>query len=173
MMLRSEVVLSMLLNSLPSGGMITRSGLREDDPAHRLPVGHAQRLGRLGLARVHREDAGPDDLAHVGALVDARGPRGPPGSRPGGPAARPSMWLREEVEAAQEIRRAEVDQEDLDEDRGAPEEPDVDAADRAEDPVLRHAAERREDAQHDADQLGDHGHVDRDDRARRSTPATA
>ena len=38
-----------------------------------LPVGHPERLGRLRLAGVDRQDAGPHDLAHVGALVDAEG----------------------------------------------------------------------------------------------------
>ncbi len=47
--------------------------LRQDDPAHRLARGHAQGSGRLHLARIDREDAGADDLGHVGALVQAEG----------------------------------------------------------------------------------------------------
>ena len=46
--------------------------LRQDDPAHREPVAHPERLRRLHLAAVDRVDAGADDLAHVRALVDAR-----------------------------------------------------------------------------------------------------
>jgi hypothetical protein len=47
--------------------------LGQDDPPHRLAVGHAERLGGLELAWVDGDDAGPDDLGHVGALVDAEG----------------------------------------------------------------------------------------------------
>ena len=44
--------------------------LRQDDPAHRQGPAHAQRLRGLDLAVVDGQDAGPDDLGHVGALVE-------------------------------------------------------------------------------------------------------
>ena len=63
----SEVSFSIAIVSLPVGGMMTRIACgrtirRSTGPAH------AERLGGLGLARVDRLDAGPDDLGHVGRL---------------------------------------------------------------------------------------------------------
>ena len=68
---RSEVFLSIEIVSLPVGGMITRiacgSTIRRMICSRR----HAERLRGLGLALVDRDDAGADDLRHVGALVEA------------------------------------------------------------------------------------------------------
>ena len=69
----SEVVLSMLITSLPVGGMITRiacgNTFRRIVCAHDMP----ERDRGLGLALADRADAGPDDLGHVGGLVQRRG----------------------------------------------------------------------------------------------------
>ena len=73
----SDVVLSIEIVSLPVGGMITRiawgSTMRRIVCRRVMP----ERLRRLGLALVDRDDAGAHDLGHVGALVEAerRAPR--------------------------------------------------------------------------------------------------
>ena len=68
--LTSEVVLSIEIVSLPVGGMITRIAWGSTIRAHRLQARHAERLRRVGLALVDRDDPGADDLGHVGALVE-------------------------------------------------------------------------------------------------------
>src|SRR6266508_1029152 len=47
-------------------------GLRQHDPPHRLPWGHAQCGGRLALAVPDRLDAGAEDLAHIRTVVEAQ-----------------------------------------------------------------------------------------------------
>ena len=64
--------------SLPVGGMITRIACGSTTRRNVWAAGHAQRPGRLGLAGVHRLDAGADDLGHVGGL----GERQPEQRRP-------------------------------------------------------------------------------------------
>ena len=49
----------MAMNSLLTGGMMTRRACGQNDPPHDLPLGHAQSLGRLPLADVDGLDAGP------------------------------------------------------------------------------------------------------------------
>ena len=65
----SEVVLSIEMVSLPIGGMMTRiawgSMIRRIVSAE----GHPQRLRRLGLAPLHRDDAGAHELGGVGRFV--------------------------------------------------------------------------------------------------------
>ena len=65
--LTSEVVLSIEIVSLPVGGMITRiacgSTIRRIVCRRVMP----ERLRRLGLALVDRDDPGAHDLRHVGA----------------------------------------------------------------------------------------------------------
>ena len=45
--------------------------LRQHDPPQRLHPRHAQRLRGVGLALIDGDDPRPDDLGHVGALVEA------------------------------------------------------------------------------------------------------
>jgi hypothetical protein len=117
--------------------------LRQDDPAHRQPVGHPQRLGSLRLTRLDGQDPGPDDLAHVRTLIDRQ--RHDPRQDGAAQAEEPEMDIvREEVDP-EEVRRPEIDDEHLDEQRRAPEEPDVEPADGSQDPIAGHPGERRED----------------------------
>jgi len=48
-------------------------GLRQDNPAHKLPACHPNRLSRLALSMTDGLDARPEDLGHVGAVVEAQG----------------------------------------------------------------------------------------------------
>ena len=57
--------------SLPVGGMMMRMAWGRTIRRMVWTLGHPERLGGLGLALVDRDDAGPDDLGHVGALVEA------------------------------------------------------------------------------------------------------
>ena len=67
----SDVVLSIEMVSLPVGGMMIRMAWGSTMRRRVWNLRHAERLGGLGLALVDRDDAGPDDLGHVGALVEA------------------------------------------------------------------------------------------------------
>ena len=67
----SDVVLSIEMVSLPVGGMMTRMAWGRTIRRRVRPLDIPSDGRRLGLALVHRDDAGPDDLGHVGALVEA------------------------------------------------------------------------------------------------------
>src|SRR5262249_21208714 len=110
--------------------------LGNDDPAHTLPIGHAQRLCRLELTHVDGINACADDLRHVGALVEGERQQG----------AEQSAYeilvceaiLRFEVEGlvervADAQERKELPEEyDLHDEGSATEDPDVDVGELAE-----------------------------------------
>ncbi len=68
----SEVVFIMLLNSLPSGGMMTLAAWGRTMRCIASPICHSQRFGRFHLAGVNGLDPGADDFRHVGAFVNAK-----------------------------------------------------------------------------------------------------
>ena len=145
-------------------------GLRKHHPAHRLPVGQPQRPGRRPLARVHRLDAGPEDLRDVrrvgehqcdGAQHHRRG-RHPPELQSGQPEAHeveqddqrhPAEEVgvrsrqrahREPQRPAQRAQRRDEQPDHDDEHRGDGEHPDVEpeAAQDVGQRVLGHLASR-------------------------------
>ena len=118
----SDEVLSMLMNSLPVGGTITRIACGSTIRRMVLPVGHAERVRRLGLALVDRLDAGPDDLRHVRGLVEAEAEQG--GHERRHDVGHLVLVDRPEVEHGEDQREVEPQQQ-LHVDRGAAEEPDV------------------------------------------------
>ena len=71
MMLATEVSLSMLMNSLPTGGMMTRiacgSMIRRSDVRWDMPID----FGASVWPRSTDEHAGAHDLGNIGALVEA------------------------------------------------------------------------------------------------------
>ncbi len=59
----------MTTNSLAMAGRMFLTGLWQDNEPQVLPLRQAQRTGRLCLAAVNGLNAGPDDLAQIGAGV--------------------------------------------------------------------------------------------------------
>ena len=123
-----------------------------------LAPGHPERLGGLGLALVDRDDPGPDDLGHVGALVQAEAQC--PGHEGGhqhvgvdgdeaGPERDPEGQVRVEV------GDPHVPEEELDQHRRPPEEPDVDPGRPGEQPVGGQAHHRQQHSDGDARHHGD------------------
>ena len=144
------------------------AGRRDDHPerlgqhhlAHLLAVGHAERVGGLALAAGHRLDAGPEDLGHVGAVVEAEredaGRRGLQDQRLVEALGQPGV-LGGEVAADRGQRQ--VEQEHLHDQRRAAEERDVEAGDAVRHRVARDPRQRPEQRQHD----GQHDAADGDD----------
>ena len=143
--------------------------LRQHDPAHRLHARHAQRLRRVGLALVDRDDPGADDLGHVGALVQARARESPArnavisvfafGCTNAGPNGMPSESLG--------VQSGDVvPEQQLHEHRRAAEEPDVEPARAREQRVRREPHDREHHAEHDPDRHRDHRQLDRHHQAR-------
>ena len=110
--------------------------LRQNDVDHLLGPAHAQRVGGLGLAAVHGLQARPDQLRHVGAGVDDE--RDHAKRHPGEPDAH----LRQSVD----------DHQDLYEQRGAPDERDVDVEQDAQRPDARPPENRDQQPQQRAEQ---------------------
>ena len=90
----SEVSLSIAIVSLPVGGTITRIACGSTIRRSVWPRVRPSACGGLGLARVDRLDAGPDDLGHVGRLGQRQ--RQHAGDEPGqaGPRALKPKSLR-------------------------------------------------------------------------------
>ena len=57
--------------SLPVGGMMTRIAWGSTILRITANARHAERLRRLGLAVIDRDDAGANDLRHVRSLIEA------------------------------------------------------------------------------------------------------
>ena len=83
--------------------------LRHDDPAHDLPPGHPHAVARLQLAGRHRLQRGADGLGAIGPLVDGEGDH------------RRGESVQHDPHAGQPVK----DDEQLDQQRGAPHHPDV------------------------------------------------
>ena len=128
-------------------------------------LAHPQGLGRLGLALVHRDDAGPDDLGHVGPLVQAE-PEGSGDERGDEGVGVDRVEGRPERDPERELRvqigDADVPEGELDQDRRAPEEPDVDPRRTGQQAVGREPHHGQDHAEHDADHHGDDGELEGD-----------
>ena len=60
------------MNSLPIAGVTIRIAWGRTIRRIVMPLGHAERRGGLDLAARDRLDAGPEDLGHVGAVVEGQ-----------------------------------------------------------------------------------------------------
>ena len=143
------------------GGLQQRDELvarRRDDDAHRLgqhraadglAPAHAQGLRRLRLALRDRLDAGADDFGHVGGLVEAQAQHG---EQERVLQRRLQVQLGEaDVDGAVDgAQQAPEDQ--LDVDRGAAEDPQVDPRNGRQHRVVGHAQHRDERTADDADE---------------------
>ena len=117
-----------------------------------------ERLRRLHLALVDRVDAGADDLPHVRALVDAE--REDPGDDGAVETEQPEVERvrdEREAEAAGWRRSRRRRSARAPACRGRP---DVDAREPAQRRRPRHPHERRDEAEHHADELGADRDVD-------------
>src|SRR5215510_12974489 len=126
-----EVVLSSPLKLLPSGGMITRAAWGKMT---------TRSMVRYGMPTAHGEDARADDLRQVRALVETEPDEG--GLDHGEPDA--------------ELGQSRVDDDELDEERRAAHEPDVESRDVAQHAMAREAQEGGGQPQSEAN--GHHGH---------------
>ena len=72
----SDVVLSMEMVSLPIGGMMTRMACGRTMRRIVRPRDMPSDERGLGLAAVHRDDAGAHQLGRVGGLVESQGQDG-------------------------------------------------------------------------------------------------
>ena len=113
--------------SLPVGGMMTRMAWGSTIRRRVWSLVMPMRLGGFGLALVDRDDPGPHDLGHVGALVEAEAQGG--GHERGdehvgvdGDEAGPEGHA--EGQMGIQVADAHVPEDQLDEDRCTPEEPD-------------------------------------------------
>ena len=94
-------------------------GLRHDDQPHRLAVAEAERAGGVALRRMHRLDAGAEDLGHVGRVGEGERDRAP---ELGGQAHRDQLQPRD----------AEADEVQHDDERDAAEQVGVAGGERAQ-----------------------------------------
>ena len=124
--------------------------LRQDGAGQRLAPAHADRVGRLPLAAGDGVDGGADDLRAVGADVEGEA------DQRGG----------EGVEVDADARQAVEDHEELDEERGAAEDPDVEAGEEGERPRAEEAEERGAEAEGEAEGEGEQRQRDGEDEAR-------
>ena len=149
--------------------------LRQHDPAHRLRAAHPQRTGRLDLAGIHRLDAGPHDLGHVGALGERQPEQagGEPGEDLVAVEAEEAQIAAEAEEVHQlaverdaqvvgGVQRTEVGAEEQQDDAGdRAEEPDVGPRGARDDGVRGEPHDREDDAEQDADEHRQNRHDQR------------
>src|SRR5918998_330081 len=120
--------------------------LREHDAAHRLRARHPEGVRRLDLPVPDRLDAGAEDLRHVRPVVDPQSQN----------ARRDYPQEKEVLQRSRgvlgELREAEVDKEDLD-DQGRPaDKGDVEAAHPVEDGVPREPPQSPEQREREGEQ---------------------
>jgi hypothetical protein len=123
--------------------------LRQDDPAERQALWHAQRLRRLDLAPGNGLNARPEDLGHVRAVVEAQR------DDAGGDGVQDESGLWQRVE----------DEVDLDEERRPAHQGDVERGDRIEDGVRAQAPDGAQQGKPNRQHHGDQRHEDCDARA--------
>ena len=144
----------MLLNSLPSGGMMKRVACGRTTRHIATRCGMPKRLGRLHLTLVDRVDSRADDLAHVRTLVETE--REDAGKGCAVHDEYPEVhgaW--DQVEAKEQIR-AEVDEEDLDDERRTAKDEHVEPREQAQRQEPRHAHEREDQSEDDPQELREH-----------------
>ena len=138
--------------------------LRQHDPPHDLKAAHPQRLRRLGLALVDRDDPGAHDLGHVGALVEPEAEQRGHERRDQRVRVRVDERRPErDPEVDRRVqRRDEVPEQQLDQQRRAAEEPDVEPAGTGDQRVRREPHHRQQHPEDDPDQHREHRQLDRD-----------
>ncbi len=155
-----EVPLSMLMKSLPVGGMITLiawgSTTRPSTSRGDIPID----FRRLGLSAVDAGQPGPDDLCHVGALVQpepqqGRGEGGHEGVRGLVQQVRPGE--RDGDDEPGEDERDVVPEQDLQQHRQPTKDPDVGPGHPPGHGVRRGAHQGDDHPDDDGTALGEHG----------------
>ena len=99
-----------------------------DDPAEGCSAGHTERGGSLTLAERHRLNARTEDLGHIGAVVHAEGADG----------------AEDRIKNDADLRQGQVPHEQLQDERRAAEEADVERGNGVDDGVAGEATERAE-----------------------------
>ena len=115
-------------------------GLRHDDASHDLAVAHAHRVRRLELATMDGLQPGADDLGVVG----------------GGAGGHRDDGSGERVQRDAEGGRRVVDEEEVQEQRRAAHDPDVDEGGPAQPRARRHARQGHEERGDGAEHLAQH-----------------
>ncbi|MNS01529.1 hypothetical protein D3C72_328130 [compost metagenome] len=132
-------------------------GLRQDDPAQRLQARHADRLGGFVLAGVHRQQAGAHHFSGVGALIDAQTEQR--GHERRHQADGVEFEHARNADGGENQRQVEPQQQ-LQNQRRTAKQPGVDQRHIAQDRVGRHAHDRGDHAEHDAQRHRQHRHDD-------------
>jgi len=135
-------------------------GLGQDNSTEHLARWHADRLGRFGLSLVDTVQSGPNDLGHVGALVEPKTQE-----RCGESSHQHVGGFVDEVEIGE--RQSELDhrkdesqvvpEDDLQQNRQSPEQPRVDRRHVARDRISRNPHQSDDDADDDGAGLRHHG----------------
>ena len=140
----------MLLNSLPSGGTITRAAcgrtMRRIASPYLIPSDFAASIWPLSIESIPARMI--SRMYAPSLMLSARIP-----------ATASAGTSEADVDAGH--AEGEVDEEDLHEHRGAAEDQDVDRRERAERPDPRHPRQRGSEAEQDPRRLGDDRDVDR------------
>ena len=142
----SELSLIIAMNSLPIAGITIRIACGRTIRRNVCDSGMPSACAASLLAARHGLDAGTEDLGHVGAVVEAE--RDDPG--------------RDRREDDAGLRQGEIDEEDLDEQRRAADERDVQRGDRIDHRVRAEPPERAEEGQDGREHDRQDGHEDRD-----------
>ncbi|MNV19639.1 hypothetical protein D3C71_1105130 [compost metagenome] len=132
-------------------------GLRQDDSAQRLQTRHADRLGGFVLAGVHREQAGAHHFGGVGTLVDAQTEQRSHERRH--QAHGVDFDQAGDADGGEDQRQVEPQQQ-LQNQRRTAKQPGVRHRHIAQDRVGRHAHDRGDHPEHDAQRHRQHGHDD-------------
>ena len=147
----------MAMNSLPTAGVTMRTacGITTRAMMRRCVMPSAG--GGLALAAWHGLDAGPEDLRHVGAVVEAQREDAQPDEVDGG-------------RSGPDRRQRQPDEDDLDDERRAPHERDVERRQRVDRRHRRDAAHGTQQGEDDGQEDGRDRDEDRDGNAAQDEP---